>query len=217
MPYTAKLFRNGRSQAVRLPAQFRFSGSEVYVRRDPNTGDVILSRRPESWQDFFDLVEQPRYSERLPDEPTRHATAKAEPFLMSVRYLLDTNMASYVIKGNVPRVREKLLRVPITDVGISVMTEAELRFGVTRKPEAARLKLAVDEFLLRVDILLWDSSAAQQYAILRSALEDAGAPMGNMDMMIAAQALAAAVVLVTHDRVFQRVKQLKLEDWTIAR
>ena len=136
---------------------------------------------------------------------------------MSVRYLLDTNMASYVIKGNVPRVREKLLRVPITDVGISVMTEAELRFGVTRKPEAARLKLAVDEFLLRVDILLWDSSAAQQYAILRSALEDAGAPMGNMDMMIAAQALAAAVVLVTHDRVFQRVKQLKLEDWTISR
>ena len=136
---------------------------------------------------------------------------------MSVRYLLDTNMASYVIKGNVPRVREKLLRVPITDVGISVITEAELRFGVARKPEAARLKLAVDEFLLRVDILPWDSSAAQQYAILRSALEDAGAPMGNMDMMIAAQALAAAVVLVTHDRVFQRVKQLKLEDWTIAR
>jgi tRNA(fMet)-specific endonuclease VapC len=136
---------------------------------------------------------------------------------MSVRYLLDTNMASYVIKGNVPHVREKLLRVPITDVSISAMTEAELRFGVTRKPEAARLKLAVDEFLLRVDILPWGSSAAQQYATLSSALEDAGVPMGNMDMMIAAQALAAAVVLVTHDRVFQRVKQLRLEDWTISR
>jgi antitoxin VapB len=54
---TAKLFRNGRSQAVRLPADFRFTGSEVYVRRDPSTGDVILSRRPESWQDFFDLTE----------------------------------------------------------------------------------------------------------------------------------------------------------------
>lgn len=52
---TAKLFRNGRSQAVRLPAEFRFTGSEVYVRRDPATGDVILSRRPDSWQDFFDL------------------------------------------------------------------------------------------------------------------------------------------------------------------
>ena len=58
MPQTAKLFRNGRSQAVRLPADFRFPGSEVYVRRDPATGDVILSRRPDSWQDFFDLVQQ---------------------------------------------------------------------------------------------------------------------------------------------------------------
>lgn len=56
MTQTAKLFRNGRSQAVRLPAEFRFSGSEVYVRRDPATGDVILSHRPDSWQDFFDLT-----------------------------------------------------------------------------------------------------------------------------------------------------------------
>ena len=53
---TAKLFRNGRSQAVRLPSAFRFQGSQVYVRRDPATGDVILSRRPESWQDFFVLT-----------------------------------------------------------------------------------------------------------------------------------------------------------------
>ena len=53
MPRTAKLFRNGRSQAVRLPSEYRFEGSEVFVRRDPSTGDVILSRRPESWKDFF--------------------------------------------------------------------------------------------------------------------------------------------------------------------
>jgi len=53
---TAKLFRNGRSQAVRLPSEFRFDGSEVFVRRDPATGDVVLSRRPESWKDFFDLT-----------------------------------------------------------------------------------------------------------------------------------------------------------------
>jgi antitoxin VapB len=56
MPKTAKLFPNGRSQAVRLPAEYRFEGSEVYVRRDPATGDVILSRRPDSWGDFFDLM-----------------------------------------------------------------------------------------------------------------------------------------------------------------
>ena len=56
MPQTAKLFRNGRSQAVRLPSEYRFEGSEVYVRRDPETGDVILSRRPASWKDFFALL-----------------------------------------------------------------------------------------------------------------------------------------------------------------
>ena len=58
MPRTAKLFRNGRSQAVRLPADFRFEGGEVFVRQDPATGDVILSRRPESWESFFQLAQQ---------------------------------------------------------------------------------------------------------------------------------------------------------------
>lgn len=53
---TAKLFRNGRSQAVRLPIEYRFEGTEVFVRRDPRTGDVILSRKPESWGGFFELM-----------------------------------------------------------------------------------------------------------------------------------------------------------------
>ena len=56
MAHTAKLFRNGRSQAVRLPAEYRFEGSEVFIRRDPASGDVILSRRPESWAEFFELM-----------------------------------------------------------------------------------------------------------------------------------------------------------------
>jgi antitoxin VapB len=54
---TAKLFRNGRSQALRLPAEYRFEGAEVYIRRDPETGDVIVSRRPESWRDLFGLLD----------------------------------------------------------------------------------------------------------------------------------------------------------------
>jgi len=133
---------------------------------------------------------------------------------MPVRYLLDTNIASYLIKGEFPRLRDKLARIPISEIGISVVTEAELRFGVNRKPGATRLKEAVEQFLLRVEVLPWDSAAAQHYADLRGALEDAGSPMANLDMMIAAQALAASTVLVTHDRVFRRVKQLKVEDWT---
>lgn len=58
MSRTAKLFRNGRSQAVRLPAEYRFEGSEVYIRRDPESGDVILSRRPRSWRELFDLLDR---------------------------------------------------------------------------------------------------------------------------------------------------------------
>src|ERR1700691_11836 len=124
---------------------------------------------------------------------------------MAIRYLLDTNTASYVIKGNFPRVRERLLRIPMADVGISVVTEAELRFGVARRPEATVLKSVVEEFLLRVEVLPWNSEAALHFADIRAALEKNGEPMGNLDLMIAAQAVAAEVVLVTHDHVFRRV------------
>jgi len=58
MTRTAKLFRNGRSQAVRLPSEFRFEGTEVFIRQDPETGDVILSRRPDSWQSFFAMAKE---------------------------------------------------------------------------------------------------------------------------------------------------------------
>jgi antitoxin VapB len=58
MARTAKLFRNGRSQAVRLPADFRFQSREVFIRKDASTGDVILSRRPESWEGLFELTRQ---------------------------------------------------------------------------------------------------------------------------------------------------------------
>jgi|SRR5271166_4627178 len=135
---------------------------------------------------------------------------------MPVRYLLDTNIASYAIKRNAPQVRVALLSVPMAEIGVSVVTEAELRFGVARKGAQAHLKLAVEEFLLRVEILPWDSAAAKRYAELRSALEDSGTPIANFDLMIAAHALAAGATLVTHDRVFHRVKHLKIEDWTKA-
>jgi len=123
-------------------------------------------------------------------------------------------MASYIIKGHLPHVRTNLQRVPMSEVGISAVTEAELRFGVLRKPQAVRLQAAVEEFILRVEIMTWDSTAARHYAMLCSALEDSGTLVGNLDMMIAAQALAAAAVLVSHDKVFQRVKHLKIDDWT---
>lgn len=57
MKHTAKLFMNGRSQAVRLPVNYRFDCDEVYIRKDPESGDVIISKKPGSWDDFFKLMQ----------------------------------------------------------------------------------------------------------------------------------------------------------------
>lgn len=75
MQQTAKVFKTGRSQAVRLPAEFRFDTAEVFIRRDPTTGDVILSRRPADWEGLFALhaegdIPQDFLAER-PDAPAQ--------------------------------------------------------------------------------------------------------------------------------------------------
>lgn len=133
---------------------------------------------------------------------------------MVSRYLLDTNTASYIIRGNVPAVRRRLVRVPMAQVAISTVTEGELRYGVARRPDATRLQTIVHEFLLRLMILPWDSDAARQYGQLRATLEREGQPMGNLDMMIGAQALASGLILVSNDQAFKRIKKLRVEDWT---
>jgi tRNA(fMet)-specific endonuclease VapC len=133
---------------------------------------------------------------------------------MPARYLLDTNIASYVIKGSSAGVRRRLKRHPMAEIAVSCVTEGELRYGLARHPEAVRLRALVDEFFLRVTILPWDSDAARQYDHLRSILERRGTVMGALDMMIGAHALAAGLTLVTNDKAFGRIAGLKLQDWT---
>jgi tRNA(fMet)-specific endonuclease VapC len=132
---------------------------------------------------------------------------------MARRYLLDTNTVSFIFKGN-EAVLRRLSSIPMAQVAISAVTEGELRLGLARRPEATRLRQTVEEFLLRVAILPWDSEAAQQYGRLRAGLEELGQPMGNLDTMIAAHALSAGAVLVTNDKAFTRIKKLKIDDWT---
>ena|ERR1700691_2168995 len=135
---------------------------------------------------------------------------------MAAGYLLDTNIASCIIKGNSPAVDRRLVKVPMAQLAISAVTEGELRFGAARLPHAARLHAMIEDFFLRVAILAWDSDAARQYGQVRATLEREGQPMGNLDVMIAAHALAVGAVLVTDDRAFGRIKKLKIEDWTKA-
>ena len=80
--------------------------------------------------------------------------------------------------------------------------------------QATRLHSLIEDFFLRVAILPWDSEAAQHYGHLRASLERDGRPMGNLDTMIAAHAIALGATLVTNDRAFARIKKLKVEDWT---
>lgn len=134
------------------------------------------------------------------------------------RYMLDTNTASYIIKGEPVAVRNHLRKVPMAAVCISAITEAELLRGVARKPEAKRLQLAVREFLLRLEILPWDSDAAGAYAQLRTTCESEGTPLGTMDMLIAAHSVAANAILITSDKAFYNVAQhLTLEDWSLPK
>jgi tRNA(fMet)-specific endonuclease VapC len=133
---------------------------------------------------------------------------------MDYHYLLDTNTASHIIKGNRPELDQHLAKIPMARIAISAVTEGELRFGAVRLPHAAHLHRLLEEFFLRVAILPWDSGAARQYGHLRAALEREGRPMGNLDLMIAAHALALELVVVTSDQAFRRIKGLKVEDWT---
>jgi len=130
------------------------------------------------------------------------------------RFLLDTNIASCIIKGNNPAVDRHLLKVAMAQLAVSAVTQGELCFGAARLPHAARLHDLVGDFFLRVAVLPWDSDAARQYGPLRAMLEREGRPMGNLDVMIAAHALALDAVLVTNDHAFTRIKKLKVVDWT---
>lgn len=134
---------------------------------------------------------------------------------MANQYLLDTNTASFIIKSNVPAVNRKLMRVPIGQLLISSITEGELRYGVAKRPAATKLQQLVEEFLLRVTVLPWDSAAAKQYGQVRAELERLGQPIGYLDTMIGAHALSVGAILVTNDHVFRRIKKLKIEDWTV--
>lgn len=128
-------------------------------------------------------------------------------------FMLDTNSVSYILQGK-PNIREKLASVPMAKICISSITEAELLRGLAKKPEAKRLAVAVKEFLLRVEVLPWDSGSANSYAQLRTACEKEGKSLGCMDMLIAAHSVATNSILITSDKAFYEVgHHLLLEDW----
>lgn len=130
-------------------------------------------------------------------------------------HMLDTDTASYLIRGKSPVIEARLAALVPATVCISVMTRAELQYGLKRLPADHRLHLVVRQFLKIIRILPWDTDAADWYAEIRHQLVSTGQPIGEMDMMIAAHALSAGAVLVTNNRRhYERIEApLILENW----
>ena len=129
------------------------------------------------------------------------------------RYLLDTNIVSYLVKQAPAPVGHRFDAVPRSSIAISVVSEAELLYGLARNP-ATKARAHVHDFLAKTVILPWTSEAAAQYADLRATHERSGKSIHILDLLIAAHALALGATLVTNDQVFRDIPGLICEDWT---
>lgn len=132
-----------------------------------------------------------------------------------MKYMLDTNICIYLIKQKPPKVLKHFKSHAVGDIGISSISLAELRYGVSKSQHIEKNQQALDEFILPLEISNFDEKAAQEYGALRAELERAGKFIGSMDMLIGAHALALGVTLVTNDsKEFKQIKNLKSVDWS---
>lgn len=129
------------------------------------------------------------------------------------RYMLDTNTVSHLLKEH-PAVARRVVAAPMAALCVSAITEGELLFGLAKRPDARKLHLAVREFLVRVDVLPWDSRVAEHYGMARAEMARHGRILAPLDLLIATHALSTGAVLVTNDRAFGQVAGLEVEDWT---
>lgn len=128
-------------------------------------------------------------------------------------FMLDTNTASFVIKGHAG-IDAKLQRLAPADWCISAVTCSEMLYGLEKRPEAVTLRRLVHAFLDVARVVPWDHLAAAQHARVRQQLKSAGTPIGDFDEMIAGHAMSLGAVVVTdNERHFSRVSGLRVVNW----
>ncbi len=132
---------------------------------------------------------------------------------MSALLMLDTNAVTAIIKDRTKTLSALLNERPSC---ISVITEAELRFGLARRVVNIELRRIVENYLAAVDILPWTSASAGRYGLLRAELDALGKPLAPMDLLIASHALAEDCTLVSAERAFTQVSGLRLLDWSTS-
>jgi len=132
-----------------------------------------------------------------------------------MRYLLDTNICIYVIKRKPARTFRELRARRVGDVGISIVTYCELCYGVENSADQERNLVALQEFVAPLEVLDLGADVASVYGRIRAALRRAGTPIGPLDTLIAAHAVALGLTLVTNNlKEFRRVPGLQAEDWS---
>lgn len=131
-----------------------------------------------------------------------------------IKYLLDTDICIYIIKQKPQSVIGQFKKMEIGDVGISAITMAELEYGVAKSQQKEKNKIALAAFLVPLEILPFTANAATVYGELRTTLEKKGLPIGSHDLLIASQALAENIILVTNNlSEFTRIPDLRAESW----
>lgn len=135
-----------------------------------------------------------------------------------MRFLLDTDTCIYLLKGEDPALAQRVLDQRREDVGISAITLGELELGVAKSEHAKKNRRRLEVFSSNVTALPFDADAAVAYGRVRAALEKAGTPIGPLDTLIAAHAIALGSTLVTNnEREFGRVSSLRIANWSTPR
>lgn len=131
-----------------------------------------------------------------------------------MRYLLDTNICSYILKNRPASVKVKFDQVGAEHLCISAVVLAELYYGAARHPKSVIIRKEIDDFVSRLVVMPWDEQAANHYGAIRATLEKAGTPIGAMDLLIAAHARSMGATLVTNNqREFERINGLTVQNW----
>ena len=131
-----------------------------------------------------------------------------------MKVMLDTNTCIAIIRRNSPRVLKRINTYKVGEIGISWITLAELEFGVAKSQHQEKNQAALDEFVLPLEIANFNRETARVYGRVRAMLEKKGTPIGSLDMMIGAHALALGITLATNNtREFSRIKGLTVVDW----
>lgn len=128
--------------------------------------------------------------------------------------MLDTNICIAIIKQKPRAILDRFSQYQVGDICISSVTLAELRYGVAKSQYQEKNQLALDEFILPLEVVPFDEYAAFHYGNLRSYLEKMGTPIGALDTMIGAHALSLNLTLITNNlKEFKRIPDLKSVDW----